>query len=70
MKKSILCLLMILTLCLCLVFASCGKEDNVIDAPDVGGIGKSDTTVTDPNVAGDVTLVEPNQAIEGSTPRY
>ena len=70
MKKSILCLLMLLTLCLCLVFASCAKEDNVIDAPDVGGIGKNDTLVTDPNVEGEVNLNEPNQAVEGTTPRY
>lgn len=70
MKKSILCLLIILTLCLCVMFASCKKDDEVIPAPDAGSVDKSGEVVIDTNLPGDVDLGGPNQAVDGSTPRY
>ncbi len=70
MKKSILCLLIILTLCLCVIFASCKKDDEVVPAPNGGSIEKSGETVIDTDMPGEVELNGPNQSIEGSTPRY
>lgn len=70
MKKSILCLLVLLTLCLCVVFASCKKEDEVIPPPDSGNVGKTGETVIDTDLPGEVKLDAPNQDLEGSTPRY
>ncbi len=70
MKKSILCLLLILTLCLCVMFASCKKDDEIVPAPDAGGVNKSGEVVIDTNLPGDVNLDGPNQAVNGSTPRY
>ena len=69
MKKSILCLLLILTLCLCVMFASCKKDDEVIPAPDAGNVGKSGEVVIDTNLPGEVDMVGPNQDVNGYTPR-
>lgn len=70
MKKSILCLLVLLTLCLCVVFASCKKDDEVIPAPDTGNVGQQGETEIDTDLPGEVKLDAPNQTVEGSTPRY
>ena len=70
MKKSIFCLLILLTLCLCVIFASCKKDDEVVPAPDTGNVGKLGETQIDTELPGEVKLDAPNQDIEGSTPRY
>ena len=70
MKKSILCLLVLLTLCLCVVFASCKKEDEIIPAPDAGNVGKVGETEIDTDLPGEVKLDAPNQDLADSTPRY
>jgi hypothetical protein len=70
MKKSILCLLVILTLCLCVVFASCKKDDEVVAPPDSGNVGQKGETIIDTDLPGEVKLDSPNQTVEGSTPRY
>ena len=70
MKKSILCLLVLLSLCLCVLLASCKPDDNIIPAPDGGNIGQEGETQADDNVKADVNLDAPNQSVEGSTPRY
>ena len=70
MKKSILCLLILLSLCLCVIFTSCKPDENVIPAPDGGNIGKEGETEIDDTIKADVNLDAPNQSIEGSTPRY
>lgn len=70
MKKSILCLLILLSLCLCVLLASCAPEDEIIPPPDGGNIGQEGETIIDDTVKADVNLDAPNQTIEGSTPRY
>ena len=68
MKKSILCLLVLLTLCVCILFASCKNEDTIVDAPDAAGVGKKGETQTQ-KVEGVVDLDAPNQAVDGFTTR-
>ena len=70
MKKSIFCLLILLTLCLCVIFASCKKDDELVPAPDAGNVGQKGETVIDTDLPGDVKLDAPNQDLEGETPRY
>lgn len=69
MKRSILCLLVLLTLCVCILFASCKKEDTKVDAPDAAGVGKKGETQTQ-KVDGNVDLNGPNEQINGDTIRY
>ena len=68
MKRSILCLLVILTLCVCMLFVSCKKEDTVIDAPDAAGVGKKGETQTQ-KVEGTVDQNGPNEQLDGYTTR-
>ena len=69
MKRSILCLLVILTLCVCMLFVSCKKDDTSAEAPDANGVGKKGETQTE-RVEGNVDLNGPNEQIPGSTTRY
>lgn len=74
MKKSILCIMLVLALCLCLVLASC-KKDPEPENPDTP---QTDTTlpgekkgdiykITDQG--GDATFNEPNEQPDGETTR-
>ena len=73
MKRSILCLLVLLTLCVCILFVSCKQEDPAYDAPDaadVGQKGESQTQKVDPQpdyLSPD--NAETNQQIPGFTVR-
>ena len=69
MKRSILCLLVLLTLCVCILLASCKNEDTIIDAPDAAGVGKKGETQTQ-KVDGVVDLDGPNQDLDDFTPRH
>ena len=69
MKRSILCLLVLLTLCVCMLFVSCKKEDPASGAPDAAGVGKKGETQTQ-RVEGTVDLSGPNEQVPGSTTRY
>ena len=68
MKKSILCLFVLLTLCVCILFVSCKKEDTVIDAPDANSVGKKGETQTE-KIPGSVDLDGPNEQLPGWTTR-
>ncbi len=68
MKRSILCLLVLLTLCVCILFVSCKKEDPAVDAPDAAGVGKKGETETT-RVEGSVDLDGPNEQLPGFTDR-
>ncbi len=69
MKRSILCLLVLLTLCVCILFVSCKKEDPAIDAPDAAGVGKKGETETQ-KVQGEVDLNGPKVQVPGYTLPY
>ena len=68
MKRSILCLLVLLTLCVCILFVSCKKEDTIIDAPDAANVGKKGETQTQ-KVETEVELGGPNVQLPGFTDR-
>ena len=68
MKRSILCLLVLLSLCVCLLFVSCKKEDVIVNAPDAAGVGK-DGQITTEKVQGEVELDVPDVQIPGYTTR-
>ena len=68
MKRSILCLLVILSLCVCMLFVSCKKEDPALSAPDAAGIGKKGETETT-KVDGSVDLNGPNEQLPDWTTR-
>jgi hypothetical protein len=68
MKRSILCLLVILTLCLCILFVSCTKEDPGKNDPDSADIGKKGEIQTD-RVQPEVELNGPNEQLPGFTDR-
>ena len=69
MKRSILRLLVLLTLCVCMLFVSCKKEDPALSAPDAAGVGKKGETQTQ-KVEGTVDQNGPNEQIPGDTVRY
>ena len=68
MKRSILCLLVILTLCVCILFVSCKKEDPGKNDPDSIDVGKKGEIQTD-RVQSDVELNGPNEQLPGFTDR-
>ncbi len=68
MKRSILCLLVILTLCVCILFVSCKKEDPGKNDPDSADVGKKGEIQTD-RVQSDVELNGPNEQLPGFTDR-
>ena len=69
MKRSILCLLVLLTLCVCILFVSCKKEDTIIDAPDASNVGKKGETETT-KVEKPLEFVGPNEQLPDQTIRY
>lgn len=69
MKRSILCLLVLLTLCVCILFVSCKKEDPNTAAPDAAGVGKKGETETT-KVQGSVDQNGPNEQLPDWTTRY
>lgn len=68
MKRSILCLLVLLTLCVCILFVSCKKEDPALDAPDAAGVGKKGESQTQ-KIPGQVEIDAPNEQLPGWTNR-
>lgn len=76
MKKSILCVLLVMALCLCVVLASCKKNPDTPDNPDNGNTStvlpgeKKGNVYETPDVGGDATVDEPNEQPADGTPRY
>lgn len=69
MKRSILCLLVLLTLCVCILFVSCKKEDPALDAPDAAGVGKKGESQTQ-KVPGQVEMDVDAVPVPGYTMPY
>ena len=69
MKRSILCLLVLLTLCVCILFVSCKKEDTITDAPDAANVGKKGEINTT-KVEKPLELGGPNEQLPDWTTRY
>ena len=74
MKRSILCLLVLLTLCVCILFVSCKADDPEVEAPDSADIGKEGVTETQ-KVPADPDYISPdnsetNPQQPGGTIRY
>jgi ABC-type oligopeptide transport system substrate-binding subunit len=65
MKKSILCLLLVLSLCLCMIFASCKPDEVETETGDK--LGQVHTT---PDTSAGVDPSFPNPQIGNETPRY
>lgn len=65
MKKSILCLLLVLSLCLCVIFASCKPEEE--EEPVGEKMGEVHTT---PDTSAGVEPQFPNQNVDGYTDRH
>lgn len=63
MKKSILCLLLVLSLCLCMIFVSCKPDE---EDPTVDKLGQVHTT---PDTSGGVEPNLPNPPVDGFTNR-
>jgi len=64
MKKSILCLLLVLSLCLCMIFASCKPDE---EEPSGEKMGEVHTT---PDTSAGVEPNFPNQNVDGFTGRH
>jgi hypothetical protein len=74
MKRSILCLLVLLTLCLCILFVSCKQEDPGKNDPDASEIGKEGVIETE-KIQETPDFIPPenaetNQRQDGFTNRY
>ena len=69
MKRSILCLFVLLTLCVCMLFVSCKKEDPELEAPDSAGVGKKGEQQTQ-KVQGEVNIPNPGVQQDGYTIPY
>jgi len=74
MKRSILCLLVLLTLCVCILFVSCKNEDLGANDPDAAEVGKKGEIQTE-KVPADPDYISPdnaetNQQQPGGTVRY
>ncbi len=65
MKKSILCLLLVLSLCLCMIFASCKPDE--VDESTGEKLGQVHTT---PDTSAGVEPDLPNQSVDGFTNRH
>ena len=65
MKKSILCLLLVLSLYLCMIFASCKPDESETETGDK--LGQVHTT---PDTSAGVEPNFPNPQVGDTTPRY
>ena len=69
MKKSILCLMLVLCLCLGMILASCKPDEPAPEPPAVDDGGKQGQVHQTPDTSAGVDPDMPNPQLDGSTIR-